>query len=40
MRKRTDMPRSQAMEIIARLAHRTIIVDEDGKGMYRMNIPL
>jgi len=33
------MPRAKAMAIIARLAHRTIIIDGDGKGMYRMNIP-
>jgi hypothetical protein len=32
--------RSQAMEMVARLAYRTIIVDGGGKGLYRMNIPL
>ncbi len=38
--KEAGIPRSQAMEIIARLAHRTIIIDGDGRGIYRMNIPL
>jgi DNA-binding IclR family transcriptional regulator len=38
--KEAGMPRSKVMEIVARLTYRTIIVDGDGKGMYRMNIPL
>jgi DNA-binding IclR family transcriptional regulator len=38
--KEAGMPRSQVMEIVARLTYRTIIIDGGGKGLYRMNIPL